>query len=79
MNSWATKWIQACVGSLNPSVSFSSAIEKNQLIIEFNKPIVENGRDRLLFSSLAHLMMQSLRHEYKNQTRGLKVVLKLQN
>lgn len=79
MNAWATKWVQTCVGSLNSAVNFSSTIQKNQLVIEFDKPIVDNGRDRLLFSSLAHLMMQSLRHEYKNQTRGLKVVLKLQN
>lgn len=79
LNASANKWMQNMVDSLDSGITFVSAIKNNQLVIEFNKPLIDNGRDRLLFSSLAHLMMQSIRHEYKNQTRGLKVVLKLQN
>ena len=75
----AQNWMQGMVSSLDKDITFTSSIKNNQLVIEFNKPLIENGRDRMLFSSLAHLMMQSIRHEFKNQTRGLKVILKLQN
>lgn len=75
----AQTWIKNMLTSLGNPADFSARANNNQLIVEFNQPLAQQGRDRLLFSSLSYILMQSIRHQFKNQARGLRVVLKVQN
>lgn len=73
----AQTWIKGMLETMNKKSSFTTHVQNNQLFIEVKDVLVDNGRERLLLSSLAHLLMQSLRNQFKNQTRGLKTTLKI--
>lgn len=75
MSQEAEKWVKGVVSAMEKDVTFNTSSKNNQLIFEFSGPLTDTGRDRLLFGSLAHLLMQSIRHQFKNEARGLKVLL----
>ncbi len=74
----AEEWLKETLTLLDQQVPpFTTEIKNKHLIIAFEKPIVEDGhQERLLFSSLAHLVLQVVRNKFKNQARGLKIILK---
>lgn len=72
----AEQWLRETISQLGSESTFTSTAINNQLTIQFNKPIAEQANERMLMSALAQLMMQSLRHRYKDEVRGLKVMLK---
>ena len=72
----AEQWLRETITQLGSESTFTSLAINNQLTIQFNKPIAEHANERMLMSALAQLMMQSLRHRYKDEVRGLKVMLK---
>jgi len=74
----AEEWLKETLTLLGQQVPpFTSEIKNKHLIIAFEKAIVEDShQEHLLFSSLAHLVLQATRNKFKNQARGLKIILK---
>ncbi len=73
----ATAWIKKIVTLSNIDiVHFTPEIAGKILKISFEKPLIENQlTEKQLFRSAAHLIMSSLRNQYKQQIRDLKIVL----
>lgn len=58
------------------SKSFSTDVKNYYLKITFDNPIFEDReKERTVFRSFAHLLMQSLRNKFKKGLRGYKVIL----
>lgn len=74
----AQNWIQQTLQHLGlANITFTSNVDGNLLHVQFSSPIVENeGKERMLFSSFAHLIILTVRHVCKRQLGNLKVVLK---
>jgi hypothetical protein len=74
----AESWLKDTITVLGKTVPpFTTEIKNKHLIIAFETPIVEDAhQERMLFSSLAHLTLQVVRNQFKNQARGLKIILK---
>ncbi len=74
----AENWLKDTITVLGKTVPpFTTEIKNKHLIIAFETPIVEDAhQERMLFSSLAHLALQVVRNQFKNQARGLKIILK---
>jgi predicted RNA-binding protein Jag len=71
-------WLHTTFKIMNLSdVQFSTSASGRHLTVVFAKPVYENKRkQRLLFSSFAHLIMETLRAQFKADTRGARIVLK---
>ena len=58
------------------SISFSQEISGKNLKFTFNAPLIEDiMHEKMLFRSFAHLIMASLRNQYKQEIKDLKVIL----
>ncbi len=58
------------------SIDFSSEIAGKNLKLTFNTPLVADPmHEKQLFRSFAHLIMSSLRNQYKQEIKDLKVIL----
>lgn len=58
------------------SISFSSEIAGKNLKLTFSMPLIADvTHEKQLFRSFAHLIMSSLRNQYKQEIRDLKVIL----
>jgi hypothetical protein len=58
------------------SVSFNSEVAGKNLKLTFNMPLIADvTHEKQLFRSFAHLIMSSLRNQYKQEIRDLKVIL----
>lgn len=73
----ARDWMSKTAENISKGApSFTTSVDRNNLRFEFNKPIFsDESRERSLFRSCAHLIMESLRNTHKKDFRHLKVVL----
>ena len=70
---WLTKTLSLM--GIQP-VSFTNEISGKILILTFSHPLIENPTtEKQLFRSAAHLVMASLRNQYKQEIKDLKIVL----
>ena len=59
-----------------PSINFSSEVAGKNLKLTFNTPLIADSmHEKQLFRSFAHLIMSSLRNQYKQEIKDLKVIL----
>lgn len=81
---WNDELVRACQEWLGTtlavmgksSCTFGIEPKKYHLIITFNQPVLEDKeRERALFRSFAHVLMQSLRNKFKKGLRGFRIVL----
>jgi predicted RNA-binding protein Jag len=72
-----TAWIKNTLSLMGMNaVDFSTDIAGKNLKLTFTKPLIENPIvEKQLFRSIAHLIMASLRNQYKQDIKDLKVVL----
>ena len=58
------------------SIDFSSEVAGKNLKLTFNMPLIADPmHEKQLFRSFAHLIMSSLRNQYKQEIKDLKVIL----
>ena len=77
MVSFVTTWVKKSLILLNlPNITFTTTIDGTQLRLQFDTTVVDqSSQEKVLFRSFAYLLLQSLRNEFKESLRGLKVVL----
>lgn len=84
--SWDAAVVQDVVTWLNGTLThlfhnppaITHTVEAEQLVITFDRHLTpDSSQERLLLSSLAHLLMQAMRHQQKEKARGLRVLLKI--
>ncbi len=70
-------WIQSIFQIMGlPHIAFTTSTSVNGLTFRFKSSITGNEfKDRLLFSSFAHLILTMLRQKYKRAFKNLKVIL----
>lgn len=73
----AKQWLSEILKSLNlSSVDFSTQTSHYQLMINFNKPLLENDeKEQQLLRSFSLLLIQTLRHKLKRPLRGFKIIM----
>ena len=74
----AHHWLRQTLSLMDmPStIDFSSEVAGRNLKLTFNTPLIEDiMHEKQLFRSFAHLIMSSLRNQYKQEIRDLKVIL----
>ncbi|MFC1870645.1 hypothetical protein ACFLXW_00065 [Candidatus Dependentiae bacterium] len=70
---WLDQTLQL-MGASDATYSFSHS--KSAVKVLFDKSVTgSEGKDRMLFSSIASLILSTLRHRHKKQLRNLKVIL----
>lgn len=72
----AELWLNKAITALRPDARIEYSINKNELQASVNCSLAFNGNERMLCSSLAHLLMQAMRTQFKNETRGLRIHIK---
>ena len=77
MTNSAKTWVQQVLTLMGlPNAQFTVSVFGNNLKFHFKNPVTGNeAKERLLFSSFANLIMNTLRYRYKKPFRNLKVVL----
>jgi predicted RNA-binding protein Jag len=71
-----TQWMETVLSLMGKNSSFDTEVSGKNLKIIFSHPLLENTvLEKSLFRSLAHLVMSSLRNQYKHNIKGLKVIL----
>ncbi len=70
-------WLKKTLELMNMNaIEFSSEIAGKNLKLTFNKPLITDAmHEKQLFRSFAHLIMSSLRNQYKQEIKDLKVIL----
>ncbi len=70
-------WIQHVFQLMGmPQIDFTTSTSSNGLMFRFKNSIMGNEfKDRLLFSSFAHLILTMLRQKYKKAFKHLKIIL----
>lgn len=70
-------WLKQTLSLMGmPSIDFNSEIAGKNLKLTFNKPLITDPmHEKQLFRSFAHLIMSSLRNQYKQEIKDLKVIL----
>jgi len=73
----AHNWLKKTLELMNmPTIQFSSEIAGKNLKLTFNAPLLADAtHEKQLFRSFAHLIMSSLRNQYKQEIKDLKVIL----
>jgi len=71
------QWIEKTLSLMNMhTVKFTFDISGKNLKLIFDKPLLEDPvTEKQLFRSLAHLIMSSLRNQYKQEIKDLKIIL----
>lgn len=77
MVSVVNKWIKTNLRLIGlPNINFTTSIQKYHLRFRFETSVLKNKeKEKILFSTFAHLTMATLRNKFKKEFRGLKVVL----
>ena len=77
MISSAHNWLKKTLDLMNMNaIEFSSEIAGKNMKLTFNKPLIADvTHEKQLFRSFAHLIMSSLRNQYKQEIKDLKVIL----
>jgi hypothetical protein len=58
------------------NINFTTEIAGKNLKLTFNTPLIDDVmHEKQLFRSFAHLIMSSLRNQYKQKIKDLKVIL----
>lgn len=72
-----TAWIKNTLSLMGMhTIDFNTDVAGKNLKLTFTKPLIENPIvEKQLFRSIAHLIMASLRNQYKQDIKDLKVVL----
>ncbi len=72
----AHNWLKKTLELLNMnSIQFNSEVVGKNLKITFNMPLVADAmHEKQLFRSFAHLIISSLRNQYKQEIKDLKVI-----
>lgn len=69
-------WVVELVDAMGIKANFTLSVSQHLLRVVFDKPIISDvGDERLLFSSLAYLLMQFLKRKYKKKFRGHKLAI----
>ena len=70
-------WLRKTLALMNmTSIDFSSEVAGKNLKLTFNTPLIADAmHEKQLFRSFAHLIMSSLRNQYKQEIKDLKVIL----
>lgn len=73
----AHAWIKKSLVLMGlPNINFTTDIAGNNLRITFDTPLIySNMQERKLFRSFAYLIMATLRNQFKQEFKNLKVVL----
>ncbi|HLE76572.1 MAG TPA: hypothetical protein VI521_02235 [Candidatus Babeliales bacterium] len=73
----AKDWLDKTLHLIDASdATYAFSHSKSAIKIVFDKSVTGNeGKDRMLFSSFASLILSTLRHRHKKQLRNLKVIL----
>lgn len=73
----ATEWITQTLSLIDKSsITFTTAVSGNSITFQFSQSITgDQGKDRLLFSGFANVIMATLRTKYKKSFRFNKVIL----
>lgn len=73
----AHEWLNKTLQLMNKSdIQFNSEVAGKNLKITFNTSLaIDAAHEKQLFRSFAHLIMSSLRNQYKQEIRDLKVIL----
>ncbi len=73
----AKDWVSQTLAKIGlPHIEYRTMPDNNLLRFTFKSSLTgTEGKDRMLFSSFACLIMTTLRHRYKRQLKNLKVVL----
>ncbi|MDP3889413.1 MAG: hypothetical protein Q8Q25_02645 [bacterium] len=74
-------WIKQTLVHMGLShINFKTIVVGRNLKIEFHTTVLENNRqEKFLFSSLAHLLLETLRNKYKRHLRNIGVILTTTN
>lgn len=77
MISAAHSWLKKTLELMDmKSISFNSEVAGKNLKLTFNVPLIEDViSEKQLFRSFAHLIISSLRNQYKQEIKDLKVIL----
>jgi predicted RNA-binding protein Jag len=69
-------WIKKILSLTNMTIDFNSEVMGKNLKLTFNAPLAADPlQEKQLFRSFAHLIMSSLRNQYKQEIKDLKVIL----
>jgi predicted RNA-binding protein Jag len=70
-------WLKKTLSLMNmPTIEFNSEVAGKNLKLTFNTPLIADPmHEKQLFRSFAHLIMSSLRNQYKQEIKDLKVIL----
>jgi len=73
----AHSWLKKTLELMDmKSITFNSEVAGKNLKLTFNVPLIENViSEKQLFRSFAHLIISSLRNQYKQEIKDLKVIL----
>ena len=77
MVTFANDWLAGFFSHINKSdVRFDLEPQRYHLRISFKKPVFgQDDQNRILFRSIAHLLLQSARNNFNRPLKGFKVVL----
>jgi predicted RNA-binding protein Jag len=72
-----TDWLRECLNIIGLSnIAFSTDIQKNNLKINFDTPLVDNElKESILYKNMAYLVMASLRAQFRADCKQLKLAL----
>ncbi len=69
-------WVVELLDAMGIKANFTLSVSQHLLRVVFDKPIISDiGDERLLFSSLAYLLMQFLKRKYKKKFSGHKLAI----
>jgi predicted RNA-binding protein Jag len=73
----AHNWLKKTLELMNMNtIQFNSEVAGKNLKLTFNTPLLADAlHEKQLFRSFAHLIMSSLRNQYKQEIKDLKVIL----
>lgn len=76
MIAYTQGWLEQLLKELNVSNTFAVTPERYHLKINFTMPIFEQPeKNRAFFRSSSHLLLQSIRNNFKRPLKGFKVIL----
>lgn len=78
MNQGVQAWIQESLQIMDRTdVAFTTAMSRSTLTVTFTKPVIEDlEKERLLFRSWSHLIVQHIKQEFKVHGKEFKIILK---
>jgi hypothetical protein len=77
MNTTAQTWVKESLDIMNSDALFETSMARSTLTFTFNKPVIEDfEKERLLFRSWSHLIVQHVKQSFKVHGKELKIILK---